>query len=943
VTKRQFRVLYRQFLFRLVDLEVLSAHAEGDARKLLGRFASLLVFVSVVIAFSAGGFVDAEMAPDARLALTVFMEHFLIATTMLVVGIFAVLSWDSIFPDLRDVQVLAPLPLRGRTMFLAKVAASATALGLVIALLHSAAGLTWPLAFAVQATPQQALALTFDPTPTRLSVTDLKPELDRALRQARTSGWLAPGTGGGLAIGVSQYGVRRVFAYGAASPDSLFEIGSISKTFTGLMLARMVEQGKARFDEPVRELLPAGTVSKPAGREISLVDLATHHSGLPAMPDNFLIDRSNPCGDYRPADLYAYLAKHGVERPPDASFLYSNLGLGLLGQALAERGGMSYPNLLREEVTGPLGLRDTVVLLSSEQTGRFMRGYDADHRSIHSCDLDAEAGAGGIRSTANDMLTYLEANLHPDKFKPMAGALIESHRLRAAAPAGARIALAWAYVQDGGVFFHNGATPGFGSMAFFDPTHDRAVVVLINIGPNPLISAELLAGHIGQRLSGAAAISLDTVAVPASSGFPGLLRWFAAYWFTMLAAGAFVYFGLLGVQGLAAQILPRRLFLRSSGWLQLTAFCLFVAVYFLEPGVGGLTALIALPIRRWVVLVPSYWFLGLFHELNGSMHPVLGPLASRAWIALGASAFVAAAAHALSWMRTLRQIVEQPEISSGPRSVRWLPRFGTQAQTAIGQFAIRTLARSRQHRLILAFYWGIGLAVTIFLLQAVEVNPPLPDGPANQMSHEANTSLLAASVVMLALAIVGVRVVFALPLQLPANWIFRSVGVQGGPGTLAAARRALVALSLVPVWLVAAVVCLQLWPWREATAHLAVLGLLGVVLTDLALHGFHKIPFACSYLPGKSPVHMVFLAACGLTWLAHLGVTFEQRALEESRTMTALLVLLALVAAATRWATAAMARSESTALQFEEAPPPAVMGLGLHRDGVMIVGPPPDR
>jgi hypothetical protein len=210
------------------------------------------------------------------------------------------------------------------------------------------------------------------------------------------------------------------------------------------------------------------------------------------------------------------------------------------------------------------------------------------------------------------------------------------------------------------------------------------------------------------------------------------------------------------------------------------------------------------------------------------------------------------------------------------------------------------------------------------------------------MLHEANSALLAASVVMLALAILGARVVFTLPLQLPANWIFRSIGVQGGPGTLAAARRALLALSAAPVWLATAVVSLRLWPWREAAAHLAVLGLLGVALTDLALYGFRKIPFACSYLPGKSPVHMLFLAAFGLMWLVHLGVTFERGALEEPRTMTALLVLLAVVAAGVRWGTAAVARSEPRALQFEEVPPPVVMGLGLHRDGVMVVGPPSD-
>ena len=120
-----------------------------------------------------------------------------------------------------------------------------------------------------------------------MAARDLQSVMDRDLRQQLTSGELAPGTGVGLAIGVLKHGERRVFTYGAAKPDSLFEIGSISKTFTGLILARMVAEGKVRLDEPVRELLPAGTVAKPAGEEITLLDLATHHSGLPPMPDNF--------------------------------------------------------------------------------------------------------------------------------------------------------------------------------------------------------------------------------------------------------------------------------------------------------------------------------------------------------------------------------------------------------------------------------------------------------------------------------------------------------------------------------------------------------------------------------------------------------------------------------------------------------------------------------
>jgi hypothetical protein len=118
---------------------------------------------------------------------------------------------------------------------------------------------------------------------------------------------------------------------------------------------------------------------------------------------------------------------------------------------------------------------------------------------------------------------------------------------------------------------------------------------------------------------------------------------------------------------------------------------------------------------------------------------------------------------------------------------------------------------------------------------------------------------------------------------------------------------------------------------------------MGMVLADLSLHGFRKVPFACSYLPGKSHVHMVFLAAFGLGWLVRLGVDYERQALQEPRTIAALLALLAVVAAGVRWGTATLARSELMDLQYEEVPPPAVMGLGLHRDGVMVVGPQPDH
>src|SRR5258708_28942137 len=121
------------------------------------------------------------------------------------------------------------------------------------------------------------------------------------------SGALAPETHAGVTVGVLEHGDRRVLAYGTAEPDSIFEIGSITKTFTGLVLARMVEQGRVRLDQPVRELLPPGTAPKPAGYDITLLDLATYHYGFQQMPANFNpAYQSNTLTDSRSENNYMY-------------------------------------------------------------------------------------------------------------------------------------------------------------------------------------------------------------------------------------------------------------------------------------------------------------------------------------------------------------------------------------------------------------------------------------------------------------------------------------------------------------------------------------------------------------------------------------------------------------------------------------------------------------
>jgi CubicO group peptidase (beta-lactamase class C family) len=358
--------------------------------------------------------------------------------------------------------------------------------------------------------------ISYDPAIAPVDATAMQAVLERDFAQALKRGPLAPATAAGVAMGVVRNGVPRVFAWGTATPGSIFEIGSITKTFTGLVLAQMVAQGKVKLDDPVRELLPPGTVARPEGAEITLLDLVTQHSGLPRLPDNFApADADNPYSDYRPLNLYQFLAAHGVEKPADVPFQYSNLGVGLLGQALADRAGTTYAKLVSEQVIAPLQLSDTGVSLSAGQQARFIQGHTSDNRLARSWDLDALAGAGALRSTATDMLSFLEANLHPESFaasgsgaaRTLAAALVQSQQLRADA-GNMKIAFAWFYNPQTKEYWHNGATGGYSSYAFFSPQGDYAGVVLLNRTADARGSlADLIGQHIAQRFAGLPAVA----------------------------------------------------------------------------------------------------------------------------------------------------------------------------------------------------------------------------------------------------------------------------------------------------------------------------------------------------------------------------------------------------------------------------------------------------
>lgn len=280
----------------------------------------------------------------------------------------------------------------------------------------------------------------------------------------------------------------------------------------------MVEQHVVTLDEPVRELLPPGVVAKSkSGPEIELVDLATQHSGLPRLPDNLQPkSQADPYANYKAKDLYAYVAERGLGRSDKPDYLYSNLGFGLLGQALGDKAKLSYGDLIREQVTQPLGMKDTTITLSPAQEQRFIQGYTGAHDKARPWSFDAMAGAGALRSTADDLLTYCAAYLHPEKLPftnagpaaTLAAALRLAQQPRADGPAGQKIALAWMVRPGEDEYWHDGGTFGFSSLVLFEPRHDRAIVVLYNcfdLTPGKQQLANRVAANVIALMDGKAA------------------------------------------------------------------------------------------------------------------------------------------------------------------------------------------------------------------------------------------------------------------------------------------------------------------------------------------------------------------------------------------------------------------------------------------------------
>lgn len=455
---------------------------------------------------------------------------------------------------------------------------------------------------------------------------------------------------------------------------------------------------------------------------------------------------------------------------------------------------------------------------------------------------------------------------------------------------------------------------------------DRRDIMVL--APLPLRPAIILAAKVfaSASLLGIALLALNTMpglVAPLLLGqlhtsIFGFFQVLAAYWITMASATLFLFCSVLSFQGLASLLLPRRLFLRLSALLQLAAFGLFISVYFLEPALGTIPELLAPQNHHVLAASPQFWFLAVFNQINGTLPAELAWLAHRAWIALAIVITGAAVSLMLSYFRTMKSTIEAPDLVPGTGGLHWTPRFGG-LRSAIAIFSFRSLARSRQHRVVYAFFMAIVTAIGITCLRH-EIYAPAPE--------PLSSDFLIPTLLMMSLAVLGLRAIFSLPISLNANWVLRTTQLHPTSKYVAGTRGTLLLFSVVPMLITITLLGLNYRPWYRVAGHLVLLALFGCVFVELALFRFDKVPFTCSYMPGKANVQVIFWGAV-FVWiiLAVLAGTYELHALQNPSKFAIFAgTLIAMFLALGTWN---RIRARSAVLYFEDFAPEVVTRLNL--------------
>jgi hypothetical protein len=455
--------------------------------------------------------------------------------------------------------------------------------------------------------------------------------------------------------------------------------------------------------------------------------------------------------------------------------------------------------------------------------------------------------------------------------------------------------------------------------ATFPDRRDVLVLLPLPMSTRTVLLARVAAAASVPALALVALNALSAVVWPfVLRGPAGLFLLCPPIWLALIAISLFVYGTILTVQGLTALLLPRRLCLRLNSALQIAAFGFFPAFFFLVPGLPTPEALAAPQYHALAAWSPVLWFFALLNQLGGSLDPRFAWLAWRAWIALALALVGAASTLLPSYLKTMRRTADSLDLQPGRKG--WRLGAGNSLTAAILLFSLRSLVRSRQHRLALAVLLAplAGIAFSLLRMgqQAGGVRPLGED-------------FMIAGLILMVLAVTGLRALFSLPISLTANWMLRATQVRPTVAYVAATRRVLVLLAVLPVCVIDGALGFPWHPWPEVACHLIFLALVGWLLVELNLLNFYKVPFTCSWMPGKVSLQTMFCASIFvLIVLSTLVATVEHSVLDSAPRFTAaILVLIALGLAL--WGFNRLQASGGAELYFEDVEVDRITTLGI--------------
>lgn len=388
----------------------------------------------------------------------------------------------------------------------------------------------------------------------------------------------------------------------------------------------------------------------------------------------------------------------------------------------------------------------------------------------------------------------------------------------------------------------------------------------------------------------------------------------------VLCASAFIFLSLIALEGVLLNVLSVRWFRKISVYVQSGMVFGLLSLFFLFPKIAGsITALKARDAPA-LYLFPPAWFLGLNEVMLGSRDPVFLALARWAEIALAASSIIAALSYTIAYRRHVRRTLESTESSEQARTraaeligrlADWLVPHPLQRATVA--FIGKTVARSAKHRIFLAAYVGVGCA---FVMQGL-------------VGTGLRQAWLSIPLVLSFFVLSGMRFIFTIPSELPGNWIFRVTETEQRRYSLQGAQSAMLWLGIVPLFAALAPFYFAFWILPVALAHLVFSVTISILLTEVLLLDFWKIPFTCSYPPGKANVTILWI----FYWLAFMTYAYWMATLEAWMIRKSWRLLLFYAVAAAVWLALEWHRRRTGKLGFtlifEDAPDPTVRTLGL--------------